>query len=376
MLYRRCEKITNHTELLIGSQTQTHAEKHVYTYVHTDTHTPKKNTKKFLHTEIFTLGSFYTQNLLHTEPFTHRRFYTQKLLHRPVSTQTLLHTTLLHTTLFTHKHFCTQTLHRIAKNHQFFTLEPHFVWKGCCGHFKIANSQQFLTLEPHFVRKGCRRTNQSRKKPSAFDDRTSFRAKWLPRKRKFAILLQFLTIEPHCASSALPKREKKKKERDRDRGQEGKREREKMWRCEDVTMWRREQVREDVWRCADVRMWKCEDLRMICVDVKMKMWRCEDIEDDLCRCEDEDVKMYNRPPLLEEPFGQTLSGKIIHEIENTYMVPVKTWNLHVIKGVCHIQEIRHISENVHSPASMLEALPSQGAYLPICLKLAQSADHF
>ena len=28
---------------------------------------------------------------------------------------------------------------------------------------------------------------------------------------------------------------------------------------------------------------------------------------DLCRCED--VKMYNRPPLLEEPFAQTLSGK-------------------------------------------------------------------
>ena len=27
----------------------------------------------------------------------------------------------------------------------------------------------------------------------------------------------------------------------------------------------------------------------------------------MCRCED--VKMYNRPPLLEEPFAQTLSGK-------------------------------------------------------------------
>jgi hypothetical protein len=67
-----------------------------------------------------------------------------------------------------------------------------------------------MTIEPHFVRNGCRGS------------------------AKFAILLQFLTIEPHCASSALPKREKKKKERDRDRGQEGKRERER--KCEDVKM--------------------------------------------------------------------------------------------------------------------------------------------
>ena len=43
---------------------------------------------------------------------------------------------------------------------------------------------QRLTLEPHFVRKGCRRTNQTRKKPSVFDTRTSFRAKGLPPKRQ------------------------------------------------------------------------------------------------------------------------------------------------------------------------------------------------
>ena len=42
-------------------------------------------------------------------------------------------------------------------------------------------------------------------------------------------------------------------------------------------------------------MCRCEDERMICVDVKMR------------RCEDE--KMIDRPPLLEEPFAQTLSGK-------------------------------------------------------------------
>ena len=43
-------------------------------------------------------------------------------------------------------------------------------------------------------------------------------------------------------------------------------------------------------RCEDVRMWRCED--------DEKMWRCED------------EKMRYRPPLLEEPCAQTLSGKI------------------------------------------------------------------
>jgi hypothetical protein len=43
----------------------------------------------------------------------------------------------------------------------------------------------------------------------------------------------------------------------------------------------------------------------------------------MCRCGNEkmicaDVKMYNRPPLLEESFGQTLSGKNI--LEATYLV--------------------------------------------------------
>ena len=53
----------------------------------------------------------------------------------------------------------------------------------------------------------------------------------------------------------------------------------------------------------------------------MKMRRCED---DICRCEDEkmtcadvkmrrceDKKMIDRPPLLEEPFSQTLLGKMV-----------------------------------------------------------------
>ena len=45
----------------------------------------------------------------------------------------------------------------------------------------------------------------------------------------------------------------------------------------------------------------------------MKTSRCED--EKMRRCEDErmrrlceDVKMFDRPPLLEEPFAQTLSG--------------------------------------------------------------------
>ena len=77
-------------------------------------------------------------------------------------------------------------------------------------------------------------------------------------------------------------------------------EHEKMWRCEDEQMWRWEDVKmrrcEDMrmWRCEDVRMRRCEDLKMLCEDVKM--WRCED------------VKGFDRPPLLEEPFAQTLSG--------------------------------------------------------------------
>ena len=57
----------------------------------------------------------------------------------------------------------------------------------------------------------------------------------------------------------------------------------KMSRCED----------EKMRRCEYVRMRRCEDLKMLC----------------------EDVKMFNRPPLSEEPFAQTLSGKIFQNIE-------------------------------------------------------------
>ena len=56
----------------------------------------------------------------------------------------------------------------------------------------------------------------------------------------------------------------------------------KVRRCEDKTMIN-----------ADVKVRECEDEKMICVDVKMRR----------------DEKMIYRPPPLEEPVAQTLSGK-------------------------------------------------------------------
>ena len=114
----------------------------------------------------------------------------------------------------------------------------------------------------------------------------------------------------------------------------------KMWRWEDEKMWRREDVKRRRWedvkmrRCEDEKLWRWEDVKMRWEDVKMrrcedirwqdvKMWRWEGAK--MRRCEDEkmwrykmtrceDVTMfedvYNRPPLLEKPFAQTLSGKI------------------------------------------------------------------
>ena len=84
----------------------------------------------------------------------------------------------------------------------------------------------------------------------------------------------------------------------------------KMSRCEDEQMWRWADVKmrrcedEKMWRWADVKMSRCEDEKMRrCEDEKM--WRWEDA--NMRRCED--VKMVDRPPLLEEPLAQTLSGK-------------------------------------------------------------------
>ena len=200
---------------------------------------------------------------------------------------------------------------------------------------------------------------------------------------QIAILLQFLAIELHfvrkgCVSCRLVgtapapafKREIEKKERAR--GQEGKRARgqeeqdvsmrgcedEKMCRCEGEKMWRWEDVRmrrcedeqrrrsedEKMWRCEDVKMRGCEDVKMWgCADEKMwgweyedeRMWGCEDVK--MRRCEDvrmwgwedvrmrrcEEEKMFYRPPLLEEPCTQTLSGKKVIQF-HLHLIKIKT----------------------------------------------------
>ena len=105
----------------------------------------------------------------------------------------------------------------------------------------------------------------------------------------------------------------------------------KMRRCEDVKMWGCEDVKmsrcedDKMWRCEDVKMRRCEDMwrwevvRMRrCEDVKMWRWadvkmrRCEDVK--MSRCEDD--KMFHRPPLLEEPCAQTLSGTRVSQSNN------------------------------------------------------------
>ena len=231
---------------------------------------------------------------------------------------------------------------------QFLAIEPHFVRKGCAGHLEIA----ILPLEPHFVRKGCAGHLANRKFTSVFGDRTSFRAKGLrgttlksqfylsfwrsnliscervapdTLKSQFTSVfgdrtsfrakgLRFVPSRWHCPAPAF-RREIEKKERargqeDKRRRCEGKRARGKkargedvkMWGCEDVKMWGWEDVKMS--RCEDAKMWRWADVKMRrCEDVKM--WRWEDVK--MRRCEDE--KMRYRPPLLEEPCAQTLSGK-------------------------------------------------------------------
>ena len=159
---------------------------------------------------------------------------------------------------------------------------------------------QFLAIERHFVRKGCAGRAATRNFTSVFGDRTSFRAKGLRRTRcNSQFYFSFWRSNVISCERVAPGREKSqfyiafravslalprtfKRESKRRREQEGKRARgqeSKRARCEDVKMR----------RCEDVRMWRCEDVRMR-------------------RCEDE--KMFHRPPLLEEPCTQTLSGKI------------------------------------------------------------------
>ena len=111
---------------------------------------------------------------------------------------------------------------------------------------------------------------------------------------------------------------------------------EKMWRWEDVKMRRCED--EQMWRWADVKMRRCERR---CEDEKMwrgadvregvnmrrcedeKVWRWEGVREGvkMRRCEDE--KMRYRPPLLEEPCAQTLSGikKVLNPLGTRFFGP-------------------------------------------------------
>ena len=138
---------------------------------------------------------------------------------------------------------------------------------------------------------------------------------------------------------------------------------EKMWRWADVKMSRCERRCEDeqMWRWADVR----EDVKMSrCEDEQMweKMWRWADVkekcEDEkmLRRCEDE--KMFYRPPLLEEPCAQTLSGKM-HCKQNCLRCglafqkePAETWNYQTCKRQ---QNIMHPTVPLCSNAVALAA---------------------
>ena len=105
-LYRRCEN-TNHTDVMIGSQTHTHAEKHVFTQIYTDTHThtnPHTHTQTHTHTHTQT----HTHTHTHEEAFTHRSFNTQQEF-----ASRHLHT---HTNTFTQRSF--------YKNY-FSSSDPH-----------------------------------------------------------------------------------------------------------------------------------------------------------------------------------------------------------------------------------------------------------
>ena len=72
-------------------------------------------------------------------------------------------------------------------------------------------------------------------------------------------------------------------------------------------------------------MWRWARWADVIEDVKMS--RCED-EKMFRRCEDE--QMFYRPPLLEEPCAQTLSGK------NIFVCCFSPFNLHIYSG-CSIR---------------------------------------
>ena len=182
---------------------------------------------------------------------------------------------------------------------QFLPIDHHSVRNGCRGACKIATLPQLLPIKPHSVRDGC--------------------ISWRPQPK-----------ERRLKEDVGERKKDRQTDRHREREREGGRVRDvKTWRCEDVKMRR--------WWCADEKMRRCEDDMGRCEDVKIigadvMMRRCEDVKmrrvDVKKRgCEGErmiwggvkmrgceDVKMYNRPPLFEEPTLRSGTlGKNYHE---------------------------------------------------------------
>ena len=89
-----------------------------------------------------------------------------------------------------------------------------------------------------------------------------------------------------------------------------------------------------------MKMSRCEDEKMLrrCEDEKM-LRRCED-EQMFRRCEDE--KMFYRPPLLEEPCAQTLSGKTEKTIPKIDNPPFPTVFISFLSSLpyCHRFQFR------------------------------------
>ena len=132
----------------------------------------------------------FKEKKLQKNSFTHRFFYTQMSLH----------TDALRTDAFTHKGFDTQRLdtqtrlqtdapinaegcagrRQSAILPQFLTIEPHFVQKT--EDVIIAMLLQFFTTKPDVVQKSCRGGCDNRTFTPVFHDKTSCRAKQLPRR--------------------------------------------------------------------------------------------------------------------------------------------------------------------------------------------------
>ena len=350
--------------------------------------------QKILHTEAFTHRCFYAQKLLHTEAFTHRSFYTQKLLR----TEAFTHRSFLHADAFAHRSFYTDAftqklLRTEAFTHrsfytqklilpQFLAIEPHFVRKDCVSRRLVGTAPRLKReVEKKEKEEGKRARGQESKRAREIgcedvrmwrcEDVKMWRWEDVKMRRSFFILLKrFSSYRRHILHRSIyffhecSRKFKVKMRRCEDV---------RMWGCEDVKMRRCEDVR--MWRCEDVRMWRWEDVKMRrCEDEKMwrwadvkmrrwkdvKMWRCEDVwtrryEDLMWRCED--VKMFDRPPLLEEPFAQKLSGKttrIEHKVNQWKQEKLKKGEHRVLQKNSHPPTCGHITPDPPAPTwSML-----------------------